>query len=398
MRITNKVLVRGYLNDLSTNLENMRKMQQQLSSGKEISRPSDDPFRVARTMELQTGIALNDRYQKNIDEGKGWLDTTETAIGQMGDVLNRIRDLTVQAGNATYNQDQRTPILMEVEQLKQQLMQIGNTAYDGRYIFGGDKTTNKPFEQNSDAIVYNGSETGLIREFSQGVTFDVAIVGDKFKEAFTNKAISLSVDGKKADGTTPFGGKGTLNGYFTGSTEKNFTVLVDAVNASGQVTNIKYSTDGINFTNIAASIDSSTGNSIIKFPDYSGLTFTLDKSTDNTVGNSYNFNLKPDNVVDNIIGLLKENKSPSGLLNELDEQMDNLLNLRAEVGSKTQRLDAMADKNTEETFNMTELLSKTSDIDVAEKTMQYKVMESVYNASLMTGAKIIQPSLLDFLR
>ncbi len=398
MRITNRVLVRGYLSDLTTNLQNMRKLQEQLSSGKEIRRPSDDPFRVARTMELTSGISLNDRYKKNIEEGLGWLETTETAIGQMGDVLHRIRELTVQAGNATYNEGQRTPILMEVEQLKEQLMQIGNTAFDGRYIFGGDKTTNKPFEEDLNAIIYSGSTEGLIREFSQGVRFDIGFPGEKFKEIFTNKPINLPVEGIKSDGTSPFGGGGVLSGYFVGSTEKNFTIMVDEVNAGGQVTKVKYSTDGVNFSEVTASIDPTTGNSIIKFPDNEGLTFTLSKNTDNTVGNSYKFNLKPDNVVDNIIGLLGENKSPSSLLDKLDEQIDNLLNIRSEVGSKAQRLEAMQEKNTEETFNMTELLSKTSDIDVAEKTMQYKVMESVYMASLMTGAKIIQPSLLDFLR
>jgi flagellar hook-associated protein 3 FlgL len=69
MRITNKVLVNGYLGDLNTNLQNMQKLQEQLSTGKEIRRPSDDPFKVARTMELTAGIAMNERYQENIDEG-----------------------------------------------------------------------------------------------------------------------------------------------------------------------------------------------------------------------------------------------------------------------------------------------------------------------------------------
>lgn len=398
MRITNRVLARGYLGDLNTNLQNMRKLQEQLSSGREIRRPSDDPFRVARAMELASGISLNERYKKNIEEGLGWLDTTETAIGQMGDVLHRIRELTVQAGNATYNEGQRTPIQMEMKQLKDQLMQIGNTAFDGRYVFGGDRTTNKPFEKNLNAILYNGSDVGLLREFSQGVTFDIGFPGDKFKDLFTNNNLNLSVEGIKADGTSPFGGSGVLSGHFVASTEKDFKILVDEVNAAGQVTKIKYSTDGVNFLEVTANIDPATGNSIIKFPDNPELAFTITKNIDNTVGNSYEFNLKPDNVVDNIIGLLGENKSPSNLLGELDEQIDNLLNLRAEVGSKSQRLEAMEEKNTEETFNMTELLSKTADIDVAEKMMQYKVMESVYMASLQTGAKILQPSLIDFLR
>lgn len=292
MRITNRVLVKGYLSDLNTNLQNMRKLQEQLSSGREIRRPSDDPFRVARTMELTTGISLNERYQKNIDEGLGWLETSEIALGQMGDVMQRIRELTVQGGNGSYNEAQRTPIKLEIEQLKEQLMQIGNTSFEGRYIFGGDKTTNPPFVKENGEIKYVGSENNLLREFSQGVTMEAGVTGNSFNNLFVNK----------------------------------------------------------------------------------------------------------DNVIDKIINKLKNNESPGELLGEIDDAFDGILNLRAESGAKAKRLKAMKEKNEEETFNMTELLSKTADIDIAEKVMQYKVMESVYMASLQTGAKILQPSLLDFLR
>lgn len=292
MRITNRVLAKGYLSDLNINLQNMRRLQEQLSSGREIRRPSDDPFRVARTMELTTGISLNERYQKNIDEGIGWLETSEIALGQMGDVIQRIRELTVQGGNGTYDEAQRNPIELEIEQLKDQLMQIGNTSFEGRYVFGGDKTTKPPFIKENGEIKYIGSENNLLREFSQGVTMETGVTGNSFNN-----------------------------------------LLVDN-----------------------------------------------------------------DNVVDKIINKLKNNESPDELLDEIDNAFDGILNLRAESGAKAQRLKAMKEKNEEETFNMTELLSKTADIDIAEKVMQYKVMESVYMASLQTGARILQPSLLDFLR
>lgn len=71
--------------------------------------------------------------------------------------------------------------------------------------------------------------------------------------------------------------------------------------------------------------------------------------------------------------------------------------LRAEVGAKSNRLEAMSSKNEEETYNMTELLSKTQDIDIAEKYMEYSTMSSVYTASLKVGAQILQQSILDFL-
>lgn len=290
MRITNKVLVKGYLSDLKNNLQNMKKYQEQLSSGKEIKRPSDDPFKVARSMELSSSISANERYKSNIDEGLGWLETTDEALAQINDSLQRIRELVVQGSTDTYDATQRQAIQKEIDQLKEQIMQIGNTAYDGRYIFGGDKTTNPPFEADStesSGIKYNGSTNGLLREFSQGVTMDIAVTGNKLLDIFS--------------------------------------------------------------------------------------------------------------VVSKISNDLGSGNSPGDYLDDIDDEIDKVLILRAEVGAKSNRLEAMSSKNEEETYNMTELLSKTEDIDIAEKYMEYSTMSSVYTASLKVGAQILQQSILDFL-
>lgn len=296
MRITNKVLVKGYLADLTSNLANMKKYQEQLSSGKEVRRPSDNPFKVARAMELKTSIEINDRYKTNIDEGIGWLNTTDSALGQLNDALQRVRELTVAGGNGSYGESERLAISKEVEQLKEAIVQIGNTAYDGRYIFGGDDTTTPPFRTVNGKAIYEGSSEGLMREFSQGVTLDISISGNRFSNE-------------------PAGQEG---GIFS--------------------------------------------------------------------------------VISGLIDDLGQSKTPASRIGELDKEIENVLKLRAEVGAKGNRLEAMQAKNSDETFNMTELLSKTSDIDVAQKVMEYKVMENIYTASLQTGAKILQPSLLDFLR
>lgn len=292
MRITNKVLSKGYLTDLNRNLQNMRKLQEQLASGKEIRRPSDDPFRVARSMELNTSLRANERYQKNIDEGIGWLETIDSALGQFGDALTRIKELTTQAGNGTLGPTERNAIKMEVEQLKDQLVQIGNTVFDGRYVFNGDETTQIPFA--SDGTISFPNANGLKKEFAPGIVLDIGI------------------------------------------------------------------------TSTALSNDSAANNVF--------------------------------ETVQNIIDDLTNDNSPMGNMDELTSHIDNALRLRGEAGARYNRLETMKEKNTEENYNVTELLSKTEDIDLAQKVMEYSVMESVYTASLQTGAKILQPSLLDFLR
>lgn len=308
MRITNQVLVKGFLSDVNTNLQNMKKYQEQLSSGKEVRRPSDNPFKVSRAMELRTGIMVNDRYKNNIEESIGWLDTTETAMGQLTDSLQRLRELTVASGNGSYSIEEQTAVRKEIEQLKESIANIGNTSYDGRYVFGGDKTTNPPFKITSDTsvagsdakkVMYEGSESGIVKELSQGITIDVAVTGNLFTDGQDDTASSEG-------------------GIFA--------------------------------------------------------------------------------VVNGILDKLVKGETASSELEKLDEQINKALRIRADVGAKSNRLEAMMSRNEDETFNMTELLSKTEDIDLAEKVMQYKVAENVYTAALQTGAKILQPSLLDFLR
>lgn len=296
MRITNKVLSKGYLSDLNRNLQNMQKLQEQLSSGKEIRRPSDDPFKVARSMELNTSLQANDRYQKNIDEGIGWLETTDSALGQFGDVLQRIKELTIQGSNEPVGSTGRNAIKMEVEQLKDQLVEIGNTTFDGRYIFNGDETTQAPL--GSDGKILFSNANGLKKEFAPGIVLDIGI---------TSKSLCNDV------------------------------------------------------------ID----------PPGIGKIFVC---------------------VQNIIDDLAANNSPSDKLDELTDHIDNVLKLRGEAGARSNRLETMSKKNDEENFNTTELLSKTEDIDFAQKVMEYSIMLSVYTASLQTGAKVLPPSLLDFLR
>lgn len=292
MRITNKVLSQSYLADLNRNLNNMKKYQEQLSSGKEIRRPSDNPFKVARSMEINTNLKANERYQENIDESLGWFETTDSALGQFGDALQRIKELTIQGGNVSYGSTEKGAIKAELQQLKEQLVEIGNTTFDSRYIFNGDATTEKPFDDNGNFV--KGTVNGLKKEFAPGIVLDIAVTGSRL-----------------------------------GTNSKGTNVFV---------------------------------------------------------------------TLQNIIGKLDANESPTDFLDDIDNHIDNALMLRGEAGAKSNRLEAMSAKTTEENYNMTELLSKTEDIDFAQKSMEYSTMESIYTASLQTGAKILQPSLLDFLR
>ena len=97
MRVTNRTLLNNYLANLNRNLRRMSKYQDQLSSGKEIRRPSDDPIGATRSMALHTSLNQNKQYLRNIEDSLGWVDITDSALGNMGDIMNRLR--TVEAND-----------------------------------------------------------------------------------------------------------------------------------------------------------------------------------------------------------------------------------------------------------------------------------------------------------
>lgn len=183
-RITNAMLSANYLTNMNRNLTNMKSLQSQLSSGKSINKPSDDPYKASRTMQLDTEIDSNKQFNENIKDISNWLDTTDTSLNQAGNVFGRIRTLLLTAGNGAYGEDERKAIQDEMKEKVNQLAQILNTNFDGAYIFGGSKSTSTPVTVDidgkikyadkdgnvtTDATIINQIGSGLNVEVSEGV-------------------------------------------------------------------------------------------------------------------------------------------------------------------------------------------------------------------------------------
>ena len=124
MRITNKMMSNNYLRDMNNNLKNLDKINDQMASGKLISRPSDNPFKVARSMQLTTDINANKQYNDNIKDATNWLDSTDQALYQATNVMQRVRELMVSSGNAAYGSNENKAISDEIKERVSELAQI----------------------------------------------------------------------------------------------------------------------------------------------------------------------------------------------------------------------------------------------------------------------------------
>jgi len=182
MRVTTLMSSRAALRDLNDGMGRLTRLQNQLSSGKQITRPSDDPYGTSRALGLRGELGGLDQYQRNVDDGTGWLNTSDTALSQMSDVLARVRELLVQGGNDTAGPAERGAMADEIDQLAESVKQEADVQYGGRYIFSGSATDTAPYTLGG-ADRYQGDAGTITRaigpQVQLGVNIDVhALLGD----------------------------------------------------------------------------------------------------------------------------------------------------------------------------------------------------------------------------
>ncbi|MGC5774375.1 flagellar hook-associated protein FlgL [Paenibacillus pabuli] len=306
MRITNNMLSSQLLLNLNRNAQQMNNTQTQLATGRKINKPSDDPVGITYSLRYRAELSSNEQYQKNVDSAVSWLEFNDTVMNQAGNVMQRLRELTVQASTGTNPQSALDSINEEVQQLKEQLIDISNSKLNGKYVFNGETYDVKPYDFPTNA------------DGSFDTTNAASVVTDKGKINFiVGESVQLPIN---VDGNEVFG---------TGTEDDNLFVIMNTI--------MKALSDG-------------------------------------------------------------DQKELSNQLDNIDSRMDKMLAIRSEIGAKTNRVDLMMGRLDDLGINLTDLQSKVEDADYAELAMQSKIQENIYNASLSAGAKIISPSLVDFLR
>jgi flagellar hook-associated protein 3 FlgL len=164
MRITQRAIAHTALQGLNRNLSDLGKLQEQLTSGKVVSRPSDSPTAVNRSLQIRKDQAATTQYARNISDAQSWMETTDTALTSMVAQVRRVRDLTVQAANDGSMTDAgRTAIAAEVSALRDSLLGLANENVDGRPVFGGATSGNKAYEADGTWVgVGSADGTGVV--------------------------------------------------------------------------------------------------------------------------------------------------------------------------------------------------------------------------------------------
>ncbi|HLR72902.1 MAG TPA: flagellar hook-associated protein FlgL, partial [Pseudogracilibacillus sp.] len=166
MRVTQSMLQNNMLNNLFKSQSNMDKYLKQITTGKKINRPSDDPVIAMKGINYRTEVTEAEQYTRNATEVWNWFDHSDDVLGKSTKAMQRMEELANQAANGTNTQDELNSIKKEVEQLKEQMIEMANTQVNGKYIFNGTDT-DKPLikkEKNDNGEVEIEFNTGDGRE------------------------------------------------------------------------------------------------------------------------------------------------------------------------------------------------------------------------------------------
>jgi len=146
VRVTRNILFRTYIDDITRQYRSIFKTQRQLSTGKKLSTPSDDPARVGNLLDSKSLLTRLGQYERNIDSGLSYLGIAENALSGSNDILTRLKELAVLNATDTANPEMTKAAATEAESLLQSLVTLADTSFEGGFIFSGNKVDTPPFD------------------------------------------------------------------------------------------------------------------------------------------------------------------------------------------------------------------------------------------------------------
>ena len=421
MRVTYGLMANNFLNSFFKSTETMMDLQQKVATGIAVSKPSDDPVGMTQILSYKRTMSGIDQYSRNIDHGQAWLGTTLTALEQVDELLMRAKELAEQGATGTMTAENRAAISEEAKQIYDELIQIANTQYNGSYIFGGTETLTAPYERDANYnATYNGSSTVATAEVSTvqvpGTAPGSIGDGDYFLLSSTDTVYQVwydtDGDGSGAPSTAnvirvDISGAANADDVATATAAAINTVAgtdftAGAVGDTVTITNDQtgHTADTANGNLTAAFVFATTvqGTSgTIKLDIAEGVMIDLNISGEEVFSNA------DGNLLDTLRDLITalDADDQDGVQASLEAlntvESDVLLPIEARVGALINRLDTTQVYLENFKLDLQELTSEVEDIDYVQALTDLTMQETAYEAALAVAAKIIQPSLINFI-
>jgi len=412
MRVTDLTKHNAVVRHMNQASEQVGTLQENMSSGKRINKLSDDPIGATQVQDFKTKISFFDMIKRNIQNNYILLDRYETELTDIGDMMQHAKTLILAQANANADQSTRQVTAAELQSIIDELVQAGNSKIGKLYVFSGTETLTQPLvanEETQPAAIGTGGEESF-------APYSLDRVAAEFSGYSQNPYIARI--GKEG----PFGRAHFIVSDDGGETwSKEQTLLRDSpvLNEDGKPD------DRVRLRFHEPPADE-PGEPYV-FP--AGLEFRFEpnppigyrgndeKRMVPTGEGSYvpiNFTARevfyrreqdPQSIdVFDLLHTLErallenEPKVLEARIDEVDQAYNQVLNRRADVGAARRELEHQFDKMETRTFAKTKELSELEDLDLQEAVTELNLAELRNQASLNTGARLIQPTLLEFLR
>jgi len=178
MRITQNMTSNIFVRNIQKQAEAMLQRQEQLVTQKRINRPSDDPGGMARVLDGRSTLAAIDQYVENIKQGKTRLEITETTLEQVDDLVQQARKLAEVNSGPEATAEQRALAAENVKEIYDQVMQLANSRFGGRYMFAGYQTDTAPFTREAADPDYTATYNGDTGSFQIPIADNVKVSVD----------------------------------------------------------------------------------------------------------------------------------------------------------------------------------------------------------------------------
>lgn len=394
MRVTTRMLTQHTAANIMANADAMQQTQRQLATGKRLLRPGDDPAGAAVGVRLRSQNLRDEQYLRNIEQSRSWLDTTDSVLGDIGELLGRARELSVQASTGTMGAGDTAQIAEEINAIRNQIISSLNRTVDvDQHMFSGQMTGTAPIsvDPTTGIATYVGA-TGVVLPNPTDLTPANGIDQVLATSPLTSRgsySITVSINSGQATVTT--------TRIADGKTESQTVGIPGAGSAPVPV---EFASLGLN---LVVNENLTTNGALNSFEvDGVGL------ARDIAPGSTLDVNVSAGSLIP-LLAQLKTlhtalvngtgaNSAANTAIGALDVATDRVLSLRAQVGAKTNHIEFAQARREAMQIEGNRRLSVNEDIDLTEALTRLTAQQTIYKASLEVGSRVMQNSLLDFLR
>ena len=391
MRITQNMMFRIANEAIRRNAIKLIKSQEQISTGKKINKPSDDPVDTGDILNLRTSISKTNQFLSNDDRATSILSSMDSALQLLSGLIIRAKSLTVQAANdAVMSPENKIQLAIDLTGMFQELIEVANTQYMDQYIFSGNKI-------RTQTLTPLGIQTNALPGNSGNAEITATDIKDMTKYTFDNYTITFTSPPVPPSYTVTNQRTGEViaTGTYTSGAEivfDGFSVTIsDLVGSPQNGDSFEVITDNV------GTYQGDTNSMNIEIDDelMVDITLTGDRIFKGVGGGT--------DIIQSFVDLIRAlrqndiDEINEGLAN-LDNSQEQILDFLSVAGAKQNEVNNISEKLKDLLIVQKSVLSKIEDADMIEASSEFAKDQFAFQTTLKANAQILQQSLLDYLK